>query len=109
MIVSKISDAVGGWFIGNFENASYKTKGVEVSYKIHQANEKWPHHYHEHLDEINLLVRGKMVIQGQELGPGDIFILERMEIADPVFIETCEIVCVKLPNFTNDKVVIDND
>lgn len=107
MQVSRIEDSIGGWFVGNFDGASYKTKGAEVSYKIHLAGEKWPHHYHEHLDEINLLVRGRMIIQNTELISGDIFILTRMEVADPIFLEDCEIVCVKLPNFTNDKVVID--
>ena len=106
MIVSKLEDAIGGWYIGNFPNAAYKTKGAEASYKIHAKGEKWDYHYHEHLDEINLLVRGSMIIQGTLLNPGDIFILERTEIADPEFLEDCEIVCIKLPNFTNDKIVL---
>lgn len=104
MIVSRLEDTIGGWFVGNFEKAAYKTKGAEVSYKFHRAGEKYGWHYHEHLDEINLLIRGRMTIQGRELTSGDVFILERMEVADPVFIEDCEVVCVKLPNFTNDKV-----
>lgn len=109
MIVSRLDSTIGGWYIGNFERAAYKTKGLEVSYKIHLAGEKWDWHYHEHLDEINLLVRGRMRIQGQEIHPGEIFILERMEIADPEFIEDCEIVCVKVPNFTNDKICVKRD
>lgn len=104
MQIFKLSDTVGGWFIGNFENAAYKTKSAEASYKFHQKGEQYGWHYHEHLDEINLLVRGKMLVHGRELLPGDIFILEPMEIADPEFLEDCEVVCIKLPNFTNDKI-----
>lgn len=109
MKLSRLEDTIGGWYIGNFENAAYKTKGLEVSYKIHKKGEIWDWHYHEHLDEINLLVRGKMTIHGKDLVPGDIFIFEPMEIADPTFLEECEIVCVKVPNFTNDKIVVKRD
>lgn len=106
MIVSRIEDTVGGWYIGNFPNAAYKTKSAEASLKTHLKGEKWDWHYHEHLDEINLIISGKMIIQGRVLSTGDIFILEPMELADPIFIEDCQIVCIKLPNFTNDKIII---
>lgn len=109
MIVSRIEDTIGGWFIGNFDKASYKTGAFEVSYKLHKAGEKYGWHYHEHLDEINLLVRGRLTIQGRELVSGDVFILSPMEIADPLFIEDCEIVCVKAPNITNDKINVLRD
>jgi hypothetical protein len=106
MILGKLEDTIGGWFVGNFDKAIYKTKGLEVSFKIHKKDEKWDWHYHEHLDEINLLVRGTMTLQGKTFVPGDIFVLEPMEIADPVFHEDCEVVCIKVPNFTNDKIVV---
>lgn len=102
----KLEDTIGGWFIGNFEKAAYKTKGLEVSFKQHRKGESYGWHYHEHLDEINLLVRGRMKIQGEELFSGDIFILSPMELADPEFLEDCDVVCVKVPNFTNDKIVV---
>ena len=107
MKITRIEDYLGGWFVGNFEPAAYKTNGFEVSYKIHKKNEKWDWHYHEHLDEINLLVRGKMTIQGKTLMSGDVFVLEQLEIADPEFLEDCEIICIKSPNITNDKVIIE--
>lgn len=108
MIISNIKEAVGGWYVGNFENAAYKTKGLEASYKIHPKGSIWETHYHQHLDEINLLIKGKMILQNKELLAGDIFILEAMEIADPEFLEDCEIVCLKVPNFTNDKIIVRN-
>jgi len=104
MKVAKVKDSIGGWYVGNFEKAAYKTSGFEVSYKIHHKGEKYGWHYHEHLDEINLVVSGKIKIQGQTFTKGDIFILEPYDIADPEFLEDCEIICVKAPNITNDKV-----
>jgi mannose-6-phosphate isomerase-like protein (cupin superfamily) len=104
MRVAKISDSIGGWFIGNFDKAAYRTSSFEVSYKEHSKGEMYGWHYHQHLDEINLVVSGKIKIHGQVFGPGDIFILEPYDVADPEFLEDCKIVCVKAPNITNDKV-----
>jgi quercetin dioxygenase-like cupin family protein len=109
MIVKKLKDSIGGWYVGDFNNAAYKTKSAELSLKLHKKGEIWDWHYHEHLDEINLLISGKMTIQGKTLESGDIFILEPMEIADQEFLEDCQIVCLKLPNITNDKTIVKRD
>ena len=52
------------------------------------------------------MVRGEMILQGKRLVAGDIFTLNPYEIADPEFLEDCEIVCVKLPGITNDKISV---
>lgn len=96
---------IGGWFVGDFEPTAYKTNQFEVSYKLHPKGQQWDIHYHTEVTEINLLVRGKMVIQGTTLVEGDIFTLEPYEIADPEFLEDTEIVCVKTPS-VNDKVSV---
>lgn len=94
-----------GWFVGNFNPTAYSTPDVEVNYRIHPKDQQWDVHYHTKVTEINLLVRGKMTIQDQELNSGDIFIIEPWEITDPVFLEDCEIICVKMPS-SNDKKLI---
>jgi len=103
MKLDKLERMIGGWFVGNFDCA-YKTDLVEVSYKVHPKGEQWDIHYHEHVTEINLLVRGKMLLHKKELVPGDIFTLSPYEVAEPEFLEDCEIVCVKLPGIRNDKI-----
>jgi hypothetical protein len=56
--------------------------------------------------ETNLIVSGRMVLQGREMRAGDIFVLAPYEVADPTFLEDCQIVCVKVPGDAgNDKVV----
>jgi quercetin dioxygenase-like cupin family protein len=94
---------VGGWFIGNFEPSAFYTKDVEVCYKVHEKDEKWPAHYHRIATEINYLIRGKMVIQGQELVAGDVFVINPHEVADPTFMERCELIVVKVPSIKGDK------
>lgn len=106
MNLYKLEEMVGGWFVGNFSPTAFTTEDVEVSYKKHPKGEIWDLHYHEHVTEVNLLVRGEMILQGKKLVSGDIFILEPYEIADPKFLDDCEIVCVKLPGIAKDKVVL---
>jgi len=103
MKIFNIKDMIGGWFVGNFTPTAYKTENFEVSYKLHPKGEKWDYHYHTEVTEVNYLVRGKMLLQNKELNSNDIFILEPFEIADPTFLEDCEIVCVKTKS-ANDKV-----
>lgn len=105
MKIYKLSDMTSGWFVGGFNPTAYYTKDFEVNYRVHPKGQEWGDHYHTTVTEINLLVRGKMTIQDKELNSGDIFVIEPWEITNPVFLEDCEIVCVKLPSI-NDKVAI---
>lgn len=105
MKLYKYSDMTKGWFVGGFEPTAYHTKDFEVNYRVHPKGEYWAPHYHTEVTEINLLIKGKMRLQGRELNSGDIFILEPYEIADPEFLEDCALICVKTPS-KNDKVEI---
>lgn len=106
MEIHKISDFIGGWYAGDFNPSCFVTKDFEICYKKHLAGEEWPRHYHKEADEINFLRSGKMIIQGKELVAGDIFILRKNEIADPVFLENCEVFIVKTPSVKDDKFII---
>lgn len=95
-----------GWFIGNFSPTAYKTRRFEVSYKLHKKNEKWPVHYHKKADEINLIVKGKMKIKNKIMNTGDIFVLKKKEVANPIFLKNTYIICVKTTSSKNDKFII---
>ena len=100
----RYEDMKSGWFVGDSEPTAYNAN-FEVNYRKHKKGEEWDVHYHTEVTEINLLIRGKMKLQGQILQDGDIFILEPYEVADPQFLKDTEIVCVKTPS-VNDKVSI---
>ena len=106
MKVSKLKNMKDGWFVGNFEPSAYKTSNFEACYKVHPKGDVWDYHYHKESTEINLLIKGKMKIQDQILESGDIFVIPPYEIADPEFIEDCELVILKTPSNTKDKYVI---
>lgn len=107
MKISRIEDTDRGWFVGNFAKAAFQTDACEVSYKYHYKGEDWGLHYQEKIIEVNLLTHGEMIMHDKVLVPGDIFILYPYEIANPTFLTDCEIVCVKVPGITNDKVVVE--
>jgi len=103
MKLSNIKDMTRGWFIGDFEPSILRTKDFEVGLLTHKKGEVWPKHYHALSTEYNLLIEGSMTVQGTQINPGDIFIFEPMEIADPVFHEDCKVLCVKVPSVIGDK------
>lgn len=96
----------GGWFIGDFEPTCFKTTYCEASYKIHKKGEFWDKHYHKQATEINYLIKGKLKIQNQEINSGDVFIMLPNDISDPIFIEDCEVICIKIPGIKNDKYIV---
>lgn len=98
-----------GWFIGNFDPTALKTKEFEVCYKVHLKGEKWDTHYHAQATEINYLISGKMRIQETELNTGDIFTIYPFEVADPEFLEDCELIVVKTPSVKGDKFVVNKN
>ena len=103
MIVDDIKNMFRGWFIGNFEPSLLKTSAFEVGVLKHTKGEYWSPHYHKESIEYNVLISGKMVVQGKELNSGDVFVFDKGEIADPVFLEDCTLVVVKIPSIPSDK------
>ena len=99
----KLTDFWRGWFIGNFEPSILKSEDFEVGLLTHKKGEVWNKHYHKIGTEYNVLVKGHMRIQGQEMREGDVFILEPNEVADPEFLEDCLVLCVKAPSVPGDK------
>lgn len=103
MRIYNIKNMTRGWFIGNFEPSILRTKDFEVGLLTHKKGEVWPKHYHALAVEYNVLIEGSMTVQGTKINPGDIFVFDPMEIADPVFHEDCKVLCVKVPSVIGDK------
>jgi dTDP-glucose pyrophosphorylase len=95
-----------GWFIGNFEPTMYKTSEFEVGFLFHGKGERWDYHYHKEAVEHNFLINGSMILNDVTIPRGSYFKIERNQIACPVFLEDCYIVCVKLPSIPGDKFVV---
>lgn len=106
MRVGKLSDMHRGWIIGNFEPSLFKTDQFEVGILLHPKGQIWPTHFHKLGTEYNILISGTMRLCEVELIPGDTFIVEPYEIAEPIFHEDCLIVCIKIPGNKDDKYLV---
>lgn len=106
MKITRIEDYTRGWFVGDFEPSSYKTKDFEVGLLTHLKDEIWPMHYHKIATEINLLLEGEMILGGKKLTKGDVFVIEPGEVADPQFLTECKLVVIKTPSIPTDKYIL---
>ena len=104
MDVRKLSEFVGGWFVGNFQPTLLKTPDFEVAWKVHTQHEGVEPHLHRHVTEYNLLAHGSMTVNGVLLNAQDLFVLHPGERVD-IVIHTDEVhvVCVKVPSIPADK------
>ena len=103
MIIKRLEDFTRGWLMGDFEPSLIRTKDFEVGILTKTKGEVWPKHYHKLADEYNVLVKGKMTVNGVELNTGDVFIIEKNEVSEPKFLEDCTILVIKIPSIIGDK------
>jgi dTDP-glucose pyrophosphorylase len=104
--ISDINEMTRGWLIGDFEPSILRTKDFEVGYLNHKKGELWPVHYHAHMIEINVLIKGKMILNDIEINENQVFVIHKNDIACPIFVEDCFILCIKVPSIIGDKVII---
>ena len=102
----RYDDMKGGWYIGNFEPAAFKTQNFEVAYVKHTKDQKRETHFHKIATEINLVIRGKIKINDTVYSTGDIFVIYPNEISAPSFLEDSEVIIVKVPSDVNDKYIV---
>lgn len=104
--VDNIYNYTRGWFIGNFEPSILKNSGVELGYLSFKKGEQIDYHYHEHCKEINLLVKGKMIVNNKVINEGDIFIFDEMVPTFPIYLEDTSLVVLKNTYSNKDKIIM---
>ncbi len=102
----KLEDYLRGWIIGNFNPSIYKTSQYEIGLLTHAKDEKWEFHYHKNMTEINILISGHFLLNNIPISAGTVFIINKNVIACPKFLETCKILCIKIPSMPGDKTII---
>lgn len=102
----EFQDYVRGWIIGNFYPAVLRVNDYEVGILTHKKDEQWDYHYHQSMIEINLLVRGRMMINNKVLETGDVFTFVPNQLACPKFTSDCLVVCIKCPSVVGDKKIV---
>ena len=109
MKVFNIENMHNGWFIGNFEPSIFKNSDFEIAHHKHPAGYKTPLHTHKIAKELTYILKGKLNIRGEILGPGEMFLYEPMEVADAEIVEDVELIVVKWPSVPSDKYFVDKD
>ena len=98
-----LSDAgARGWFIGDFDNAVFRTKDFEVTYQKNSRSQT-ASHIHKLAYEITLVISGRQICNGQMFTAGDICILEPGDISQIEYLEETEVVTIKTPSVPSDK------
>jgi quercetin dioxygenase-like cupin family protein len=106
MKISNIKDMKGGWFVGNFNPSLLKTDKFEVGLHKHKKGDETHHHYHKKSTEINVIIKGKMIVNGKELSTNDIFIFEPYVVSEAEFLEDTELIVVRDASNPTDKYMV---
>lgn len=104
---ANLKDMIGGWFVGDFDPAAFKTAGCEVALKKYSAGAKEAAHYHAVATEITLIVSGRVRMCGREWEDGSIIIIEPRDSTDFEALTDVVSVVVKVPGALNDKFLLD--
>lgn len=103
----KLSEAgERGWFVGDFEKAVVRTQDFEVCWQANSAGAKDAPHVHKIITELQLITEGRMIINGVEFGPGDIYMSEPGEEYHAEYLEDTKVVAIKFPSIPSDKYLI---
>jgi len=109
MIISKLLDMKGGWFIGNFDPSLFKTNDCEVAVKSYKKGDYEEAHYHKIATEYTVIITGRVKMNGIEYKAGDIIVMQPNEDTDFQCLEDGTInVVVKIPGVNNDKYLTKN-
>ena len=103
MKIDKVSNYTNGWYLGNFYPTLLKTAGFEVALHHYPKGFKSVPHTHKIATEYNCIVTGRLIVDGHELGEGDIFIYEPNDVSDIVFLEDTKLTIIKTPSVPGDK------
>jgi len=105
ILVHRLKDMTGGWFVGAFSPAAYATPDVEVAVQRFPAGYVGAWHHHRLATEVTLLLSGKARAAGVALAAGDIITLSPGVSSSFEALEECITVVVKHPGALNDKYI----
>ena len=95
-----------GWFIGDFPEAVIRTQDFEVCWQTNPAGAVDRPHVHKVITEVQLITAGRMIINGEEFGPGDIYVSDPGEEYHARYLEDTRVVAIKFPSIPDDKYYI---
>ena len=104
--IFKLSSFHRGWVVGDFSPSIFRLSECEVSVMHHLKKELTQPHYHTSSKEINVVVSGKVLVNGMILESNDIFVYNAYEISEVEFIEDTTLCIIRVPSSPNDKIIV---
>jgi hypothetical protein len=101
-----IKDFNNGWFIGDFEPSIWRNPFFEMAHHTHKANDPTYKHYHKVTTELNYIVSGDIIVDGNNLTTGDIWIYEANDISDVTFLTDTSLIVLRWPSIPSDKYLL---
>jgi hypothetical protein len=98
-----LSNFTKGWFVGRFEPTLHATDDVEVAIKHYCAGDFEASHHHKIATELTAVVSGRVLMSGEEIGPGEIIRIPPGQSTDFTALTDATTVVVKLPCVAGDK------
>lgn len=100
---AKLSDMVGGWFVGDFYPNILHSKDFEVAVKFYKAKDKEDWHVHKIGTEITLILDGSVKMNNNIYHHGDILLLGPGNGTSFEALTDVKTVVVKTPSVLGDK------
>lgn len=105
MDVTRVSDYVGGWFLGNFTPTIEANPHVEICVKRYAKGAVEPVHYQRQATEYTIVLSGRAQMGDFTLGPDDIIRIPPGEACGFEALDDVVLVAVKTPSLPDDKVI----
>ena len=102
----KLSDMVGGWFVGAFAPTALQCDEAEVAVKHYRAGDVEDCHEHRIATEVTLIVSGRAHMCGRIVSSGDILVLAPGAATGFTAITDTVTVAVKTPSVKGDKYLV---
>lgn len=105
-LISHLDEFTRGWLFGDFQPALVRTTAFEVCLTRHAKGELGQPHFHAESTEYNVIVSGRALVSGCELGSDAIFVYCAGEVCDVTFLEDTTLLVVRMPSKPHDKVIV---
>lgn len=104
VIVMRLSDFVGGWFLGDFVPSVDRNEHVEICLKRYPKGQREPVHFQRLASEYTVIVSGYARMGDTVVGPDDIVCIPPGEACDFEALDDVTLIAVKTPSLPRDKV-----
>lgn len=103
MRVHKLTDMVGGWFVGHFSPTVMQTGLFETAVKYYKRGDREATHHHKVAEEITVVASGSVRMFDRVFCQGDIIHLAPGDSTEFEALEDAITVVVKRPSVAGDK------